>query len=47
MMAPADETPAAELLALLGELDAALEAGDLEAATAVAVEAHEISDSLE
>lgn len=47
MMAPADGTPAAELLALLGELDAALEAGDLEAATAVAVEAHEISDSLE
>ena len=46
-MAPADGTPEAELLALLGELDAALEAGDLEAATAVAVEAHEISDSLE
>lgn len=46
-MAPADGTPEAELLALLGELDGALESGDLEAATAVAVEAHEISDTLE
>ena len=46
-MAPMAGSPEAELLALLGELDTALEAGDLEAATAVAVEAHEISDTLE